>query len=53
MKENLRSETEEYNIVRLSSIKNLKKNFFSGYDINSEILLSIFVLLKKKKNFWV
>ena len=68
MKENLRSENEEYKIMRLSSIKYnwafcfikkifflciikkwniieyfvlLKKIFFSGYNIESEILLSI------------
>ena len=52
MKENLRSEKEEYKIMGLSSIKSktlkIKKLFFSGYNINSQILLSIFVLLKKK-----
>ena len=43
MKENLRSENEEYKIMRLSSIKpKIKKKFFSGYKITSEILLSIF-----------
>ena len=42
MKENLRSENEEYKIMRLSSIKSkILKIFFSGYNINSEILLSI------------
>ena len=51
MKENLSSEKEEYKIMRLSSIKSkilkIKKHFFPGYNINSQILLSIFVLLKK------
>ena len=42
MKENLRSENEEYKIMRLSSIKSkiLKSIFFLG-NINSEILLGI------------
>ena len=42
MKENLRSENEEYKIMRLSSIKpkilKIKKKKFSGYNIKSEIL---------------
>ena len=43
MKENLRSENEEYKIMILSSIKpKIKKKKNSGYNINSEILLSIF-----------
>ena len=42
MKENLRSENEEYKIMRLSSIKSkILKIYFSGYNINSETLLSI------------
>ena len=42
MKENLRSENEEYKIMRLSSIKSkILKKYFSGYNINSETLLSI------------
>ena len=47
MKRNLSSENEEYKIMRLSSIKSKfkkiknKKCFFSGYNIKSEILLSI------------
>ena len=45
MKENLRSENQEYKIIRLSSIRSktykIKRYFFSGYTIKSEILLSI------------
>ena len=42
MKENLRSENEEYKIMRLSSInQKFKKYFFSEYNRNGEILLSI------------
>ena len=45
MKENLRSENEEYKIIRLSSIKSktwkIKNIFFFGYNIKSEILSSI------------
>ena len=42
MKENLRSENEEYKILRLSGIKSkIEKIFFSGYNMNSELLSSI------------
>ena len=42
MKENLRSENEEYKILRLSSIKSkIEKIFFSVNNINSKILSSI------------
>ena len=41
MKENLRSENEEYKIMRLSSIKSKIKK-------NSEILLNILYVIKKK-----
>ena len=45
MKENLRSENEEYKIIRLSSIKSktwkIKNFFFFGYNIKKEILSSI------------
>ena len=51
MKENFRSENEEYKIMRLSSVKSkilkIEKNFFSGYNTKSEILLEYFLLLKK------
>ena len=41
MKENLRSENEEYKIMRLSSIKSKILNFFFLCIYKSEILLSI------------
>ena len=41
MKENLKSENEEYKIMILSSKKTLKIYFFSWYHIKKEILLSI------------
>ena len=44
IKENLRSENEEYKIMKLSSVKSKikkKKNWGGGYNIKSEILLSI------------
>ena len=44
MKENLRSENEEYKIMRLSSIKSKVKK-------NSEILLNILYVIKKKISF--
>ena len=45
MKENLRSENEEYKIIGLSSIKSKIKK-------NSEISLNILYVIKKKKIFF-
>ena len=45
MKENLRSENEEYKIIGLSSIKSKIKK-------NSEISLNILYVIKKKKFFF-